>query len=325
MLKIIRIYNQNRRKVWLGLIIVVFIMVIISLIEQVYQKQAIINNQKILQEQAKNKEKKNPSDTVDYNKASTSLTSGEGVNNSVRDEIQGLLEQFTKSVTNNQIHEAYALLSKECKQIQYPSVEIFANSYCKEIINKTYNFQLWSYTNGIYVYQVEYIENLLSTGINTTKNSIQDYITVKKQDGEYKLSINKLIQKRDLNTTAESKNIQIKLNNVETYLDYEYYEIEIKNNSDKEIILDTKEKDDTTYVKNNDGIKIRALLYENDEQDLKIESKETKTIKIKFNNTYNAKKAIQCIGFENIIIDQEKYKKDAEDKNAKMKLEVYLR
>lgn len=323
MLKIVRLYNQNRRIVWLVVIIAIFCIAIISLVNKAYQEQSQANMEKLTQELTKKSQEENSSDIVDYEKAAEPLTSGENVHSSVRNEIQGVLEQFIKCVTNNQIQEAYSLLTKECKEIQYPSVESFEQSYCSDISNKTYDFQLWTSARSTYVYQVRFLDDMLSSGRDTSNNYLQDYITAIKQDGNYRLNINKLIKVTSLDKTTELHDIKFTLRKVETYLEYEYYEIEITNDSQKEIILDSREQDNSVYVQNNDGLKIRALLYENKEEDLKIDTGETKTIKIKFNNTYNGEKTIQCVGFSNVIYDQEAYQED--EKKGTGKIEIYLR
>lgn len=325
MLKIVRLYNQNRRIVWLALIIAIFCIAIISLVNKAYQEQSQANMEKLAQELAKKSQEENPSNIVDYEKAAVPLTSGENVHSSVRDEIQGVLEQFIKCVTNNQIQEAYSLLTKECKEIEYPSVENFAQSYCSDVSNKIYDFQLWTSDNSAYVYQVKFLDDMLSSGRDTSKNYLQDYITAIKQDGIYRLNVNKLIKVTQLDKTTESHDIKFTLKKAETYFDYEYYEIEIINNSQKEVILDSREQDNSTYIKNSDGLKIRALLYENKEEDLKVDAGETKTIKIKFNNTYNGEKTIRCVGFSNVIYDQEVYQEDNKKEAGKMEIEIYLR
>lgn len=324
MIKIIRLYYQNRKKVWFGLIIAIFIIAMIHLINQAYQEQAKENMQQMAK-QIENQTKEETSDQVDYEKAATSLTGGAKVHNSIKDEMQETLEQFIKCVCQNQIQEAYSYLTTECRQQLYPSVEIFAQSYCSDITNKIYDFQLWTEGNNLYVYQVKFLDDLLSSGRDTTKNYLQDYITVIKQDDFYRLNINKLIQIRQYDKTVESNNVIFQLNKVETYLDYEIYEIQITNHTEKEIILDPRKEEGTVYVENSDGLRIRALLYENKAEDLQVAPEETKTIKIKFNNTFNGEKSILCVGFSNMILDQEAYQADSEGKAGKMQVEIYLR
>lgn len=322
MLKITRLYNRNRRLVWSFIIIAIFCIAIINLVNGVVQEQSKKDFKKIMETIEQSEERKSPSEKVDYDEAAKSIASGISVNFEVRDEIQGTLEQFIQYVCNNEIENAYELLTEECKKIKYSSVDDFRQNYCQDIKNKTYTFQSWSSSNRIYVYQVKFFEDMLSSGLDTTKNYLQDYITVINKDGEYKINISNLIKFERLNKMAEYNNIKFQVNSVETYLDNEIYEIEITNSSLKEIILDTRKEDNSTYVKNSDGLKIRSLLYENKEEDLKIQAGESKIIRVNFNNTYNGDKYITCIGFSDIIIDQEQYQQDSE--KGKLEIEVYL-
>ena len=113
--------------------------------------------------------------------------------------------------------------------------------------------------------------------------SALENITVLKKGDVYKVNIHNFIKADNIRKTAEANKVQFKVNKVETYLDYEIYEIEVTNDSSKEIILDTREKDNSVYVKNNDGLKIQALLYENTDEDLRVQAGESKKIRIKFN------------------------------------------
>lgn len=310
MLKIRRLYNSNRRLIWLWVIIVIFVIAVIWIFNLVSQETTKANNQKLAQRFEQESQKENPSNVIDYDDAAQSITTGGSVDTSIRNEIQKLLEDFINYSCNGEVDKAYALLTQDCKEILYPSLETFEQDYCSDIRNKTYDFQSWASTSGTYIYQVRFFENPLTTGMDTTNNYIQDYITVIKEQEEYKLNINKFIGKRDINKEIETNDIYITVKSSETYLDYEYYELEINNRRYKQIILDPLIEDDSTYVKNSDGLNISALLYENDEEDLNIKAGEVKTVKIKFNNTYNGEKTIRKLGFSTIIIDKEEYEKD---------------
>ena len=155
-----------------------------------------------------------------------------------------------------------------------------------------------------------------------TNHYLEDYITVLKKGDVYKVNIHNFIRANNIRKTAEANKVQFKVNNVETYLDYEIYEIEVTNDSSKEIILDTREKDNSVYVKNNDGLKIQALLYENTDEDLRVQAGESKKIRIKFNNTFNGEKRIVSLGFSDIILDQALHQEEAE--KGKMEIEIYL-
>ena len=322
MLKIVRLYNRNRKTIWLWLIIAIFCIAIVNLIQYAYTEQSRKLAEKAANQTITLEEKENPSEVVDYNEAAQSITAGGAVEEDIKDEVQGVLEQFIKYITNKQIEQAYSLLTEDCKTILYPTLEGFEQKYCQDLYEKIYDFQSWSSTDNTYVYQVRFYENMLSAGLDFTNHYLEDYITVLKKGDVYKVNIHSLIKAEKIRKTAESNKVKFKINDVETYLDEEIYEIEVTNDSSKEIILDTREKDNSVYVKNSDGLKIQALLYENTDEELKIPAGETKTIKIKFNNTYNGEKRIISLGFSDIIIDQALHQEDQE--KGKMEIEIKL-
>ena len=292
MLKIVRIYNRNRKIIWIWLIIAIFCVAIINLVQYAYMEQSRKLAEKAANQITIEEEKENPSEVVNYNEAAQSITAGGAVDRDIRDEVQGVLEQFIQYVTNEQIEQAYGLLTEDCKEILYPTLEGFEQKYCQDLYHKIYDFQSWSSTDNTYVYQVRFYDNMLSAGLDLTNHYLEDYITVLKKGDVYKVNIHSFIKADNIRKTAESNKIQFKVNNVETYLDYEIYEIEVTNDSSKEIILDTREKDNSVYVKNSDGLKIQALLYENTDEELRLPAGESKTISIKFNNTFNGEKKI---------------------------------
>ena len=320
MLKIVRIYNKNRRVIWTWIIIVIFVIVMVNALNQMY----LNNSKKLMEESAEQQielnETENPSEVVDYEEAAQSLTAGGAVNKEERNEIQGTLEKFIQHVTSGQIEQAYELLTEKCKKIEYPSIESFEKNYCHDLEQKTYDFQSWSSTRDLYIYQVRYYNDMLSSGIDTTKRYLQDYITVQKIGEQYKLNINSFINSETIMKEYEKNQIKFKIHSVETYLDYEIYEIEVTNNRLKQIILDTREKDNSVYVKNNDGLNIEALLYENREDEFQVQPGETKKIRIKFNNTYNGNKKIVAVGFSDIVIDKDLYANNSEQ--GKMEIEI---
>lgn len=322
MLKIIRLYNKNRRIIWISLIIVIFCIAIIGVINKVYQEQANKNMEQYSKQLQEASNKENPSEVVDYNEAAQSITTGGSVDQDIKDEVQGVLEQFIQYVTSKQVEQAYNLLTEDCKEILYPTLEGFEQKYCQDLYDKIYDFQSWSSTDNTYVYQVRFYDNMLSAGLDFTNHYLEDYITVLKKGDVYKVNIHNFIRANNIRKTAEANKVQFKVNKVETYLDYEIYEIEVTNDSSKEIILDTREKDNSVYVKNNDGLKIQALLYENTDEDLRVQAGESKKIRIKFNNTFNGEKRIVSLGFSDIILDQALHQEEAE--KGKMEIEIYL-
>lgn len=325
MLRITRLYNRNRIKIWFGIIIVIFIIILVNMFIGLYTrkdyesvKKNISQTNEILEDQSKQENLSNV--VVDYEEASQSITTREGIDDNIRNEIQKMLEDFIIYSCNGESEKAYGLLTQDCKKILYPSLETFEQDYCSDIRGKTYDFQAWSTTNDIYVYQVRFFDNPLTTGMDTTNNYIQDYITIIKEKEGYRLNINKFIKKENIDKEIQTNDIYIKVKNVETYFDYEYYELEINNRRYKQVILDSLSEDNSTYVENENGIKLEALLYENDEEELRVGAGEVKTIKIKFNNTYSGERKISKLVFSDIIIDYDEHQKD--NSKGKIKAEI---
>ena len=87
----------------------------------------------------------------------------------------------------------------------------------------------------------------------------------------------------DLTVLETLNNLTIIVEKVDCYKDNYIFTFKLKNENDYKIILDTRERTDTTYLTNNKDKQYIALLYENIKQDLIINPKEEKQIKIKFN------------------------------------------
>ena len=164
MLKIVRLYNKNRKTIWLWLIIAIFCIAIVNLIQYAYTEQSRKLAEKAANQTITLEEKENPSEVVDYNEAAQSITAGGAVEEDVKDEVQGVLEQFIKYVTNKQIEQAYSLLTEDCKAILYPTLEGFEQKYCQDLYEKIYDFQSWSSTDNTYVYQVRFYESDIKQG-----------------------------------------------------------------------------------------------------------------------------------------------------------------
>lgn len=318
MLKITRIYNQNRFKFWTIAIIVIFIIAIIQLYNNAYRN---VDDKRIQENVISNNVQSN---MVDYDKASETITNNGNVRGDIKNDIQRTLENFIIYCCNGQINEAYDFLTDDCKELLYPTKESFDNNYCKYIYEKrrTYSFQSWSTSENTYIYLVKIFEDMLSTGRDLTENYLQDYITVVKQDGEYLLNINKFIKTKKINREVEKQDVKIKINTSQVYMDYEVFNIQIKNNREKDIILDPLKEDESVYVLNQDLLKIRALLYENNENDFRIAPGEVKQITIKFNNAYINSNYINKVVFSSIIIDEEKYNKKSNDGQIEIGIDV---
>lgn len=308
--KLFRYYNQNRKQIWITIIIIIFVIFIIQLLNNVAKKQ----NEKDRQQNNQNKET-TYNNVVSYDKESETIISDSNVSGDKKNIFGKLIDNFFTYCINHNPEKAYELLSDDIKNNIYESEKLFESLYyyTKFEGNKQYSFQSWSTANNRYTYQVKIFDDMLSTG-KKDNNYIEDYVTIVKENGNYKLNINSYIGKEERNIVEKNENISIKVTNEYIYKDYEIFDIIIKNNTNNQILLDTRESTKTTYLTDSDDNKFEALLYENNEQDLLVETNQAKKIQIKFNVVARDDLEIKSINFTNIILNYEQYKIDKENR-----------
>ena len=102
-LNIIRYYNRNRKVIWIGIFIILFVLFIINLLNTYYENEKVGDNSSSTSQQL--------NQTRNYQNESQAMVSG-GISSEKKQEKFGdLLEQFLSSCVNGQIEEAYDLLS----------------------------------------------------------------------------------------------------------------------------------------------------------------------------------------------------------------------
>ena len=301
MYKLMRFYNQNRKTIWglLAGILIVFVLL------------QLINSWSKNKTEKEQSEYEEPQTTnVQYNDISLetekSVVSGDKVSNKQKDMIK-VIDEFFKYCNEQKIQEAYDLLTEECKDELYSSLQVFYETYYKEVINgEKKNISVENWVND--TYKVKISEDFLSTGKYSEENTIQDYITIKKDDNnEYKLNINGYIERKKQDKEDNYKNINVKDLEKMVYMDYEIYTFEITNNSDNTILMDSLDDTDSMYIQDSKGVKYSAYTHELSKGNLTIDSSSKKQLKIKYYSQYQSNKKIKKIGFSKIIFNDQGY------------------
>ncbi len=102
------------------------------------------------------------------------------------------------------------------------------------------------------------------------------------------------------NKTKESKNIIVRVDSKDTFMDYEIYNITIKNNNDSAICLtDTKSTNDI-YIKDANDVKYGVYNHELLKNKMTIEPGYTTKLSFKFYSSYISNKEIKSLTFKNI-------------------------
>ena len=241
-------------------------------------------------------------------------------------ENNNIIEEFVQYCNNAETQKAYDLLTDECKEILYPTVDKFNNYYCKKIFTDKmqYNIQSWINDGDNYTYKIRFLQDILATG-KYNSEAIEDYITIIEDNNQLKININSYIMRQKINRKQTSQDITVNIISKDIYKEYEEYEIKVTNNRDETILLDSLETvDGIELIGDSNDVKYQALTNELSNYDVKIPSKNTKTIKIKFRREYNPRRETSKIYFSNVILNEDKYEENKDDKSNKTTIEIQL-
>ncbi len=292
-----RYYNQNRKKIWGIVIIIVSAFIFLQLVNYIYK----INMEK--------KSTVNISDniTARTNTNTTTLTTNESVvtGNSVSsNQLQNdttIIDNFISYCNNKELQQAYDLLTQECKTQMYTTLEVFEQAYYNDVFaGKSKNCSIENWVNN--TYKVKIMDDILATGRSSNGYSKQDYMTIVKVDDGYKLNINNYIGYTSINETTQQDNISMNVVSKNTYMDYEQYTIRVTNNTEGTILLDSRTNAKTLYLQDSKEVQYSSYSHELTEPMLTVSSGQTKEVTIKFYSSYVSTKKIEYIVFSNLIL-----------------------
>ena len=206
------------------------------------------------------------------------------------------------------------MLTQECKNAMFPTVEDFENIYIKNMFKteKEYDFGKW-YTNGNKTtYIVTLYENMLATG--NSDNIAQEYFTlIQKDDGNYEINVNSYIYGENRNIETTERNITFKIGQVDVYNEYEEAQIIVTNNTSKKICLTGNKYNKNIYLENTSGTIYSSIYSEFDNDEIVIQPNTTRNFKVRFNKTYGLNNKSTQLVLSDVILDYDGYLK-AEDK-----------
>lgn len=211
--------------------------------------------------------------------------------------MAGIIEQFVDYCNAKNVNDAYNMLTEDCKQEMYSSVESFTTYYYNNVFNgtsKKVNVENWMGN----IYKVEFTPDFLASGVYSEDNIIQDYMRViQGDDGQYKLDINSYLGREEINKTSENDYVSVTVLRSDTYMDYQTYTFSITNKTSNEVILDDRIYTDSMYLEDENGIQYGAYSQELSDPELTLSQNETKEVTIKFYNKFTSEKVINKIVF----------------------------
>lgn len=293
MYRLIRFYNQNRRKILITILIITFLFVILRLLNSI-EKYKVNRNMTL-----NTTEEKEPiSKSIVSDK---SAVSGEELDSKTISKETDVINDFIKYCKKNDINNAYNLVSKACKEQLFNTKEIFKEKYLdiyfynKDIL---YTIENWYNTT----YRINITENILSTG-KEAKYSKQDYITIIEEDEDLKLSINGFIGETKINEEEEINKVKVKVESQYQYMDYTIFTLEFYNGNDTTVVLDNLDNINNIYILDRDNSKYYLYTHEITNDQLKILPHNIRKIKLKFYSKNILSKTITRIAFKNVILN----------------------
>lgn len=302
-----RFYYNNKDKIWKVVLITAFLLGMIYLLDSTAIDR--------INEKTKNKEIESDEiytniDMQTYIEKESAI-SGSTITKTEVEKINKTISEFLQYCKNGNIQEAYDMLSTDCKENHYKTLDEFDERYVKKKYSKDNVFKIQKWINNMY--KVSITTDMLSSGVVNANEKIE-YITIIEEGTEKKLNVNEYVGQININKQMSQNNMEVTVIKKQMYKDYEIYEFKIKNLSDKTIMLDSLQKIGTMYLEDLNNIKYNAYGHEIFEQSLIIKPKEETNISIKYANPYTTRVNIKQIVFENIISDYITYKKEENKK-----------
>lgn len=304
-MNIVRIYNQNRKKIWKAIFIIASFIIVLQYINYRVGKSN--------QEELENISKTNSSSTnnsgyvsntstyTGKSKATTNMAgvSGGTVSSDTLSNTQNLLDEFFGYCNSKNLESAYNMLTDECKELVYPSLDLFTANYYNNIFNnetRIYSFKNWN--QNTYIVTIE--EDVLATGKSLgDSGKMTDYVTIVDE----KLNISSFVKREEINKTTTSNGITVIVNYRDVFMEYESYNLTVTNNTGKKICLANVDDVDGVYLQDDNDLKYDFYNYELMQSDLILENNYNVELNLKFYSTYVSTKEIEKIVFAEVMTD----------------------
>ena len=158
------------------------------------------------------------------------------------------------------------------------------------------------------ILQISYYADLLSSGGYQQSNTIQDYIYFTEQNNETKINVNKFLYIQEINKNAQLNSIYANVIKKDVYVDYETYQIQITNQTNQTILLDSQEENYSVILIDENEVEYPSNINEQAREMLIIEPQGTVILTLQFSKMYSEnRQMVSAIRFLDIITNYEQY------------------
>lgn len=202
-------------------------------------------------------------------------------------EVNDTIDTYFNYCNNKEYKKAYDMLTKNCQDYLYNgSVSDFIE-YVDSIFTKRkiYNLQNYSNVNGIYIYNIRILDDIMSTGTTGGYETYQEKIAIIKENGTMKLSNQGYIDKKVYNNiVGEDDYVKVKVQSKNMSYTREEYQIEVTNKTNGYILLGNGMKEKEITLNLSDQSRAALDLVNNN---IAVEPKSTRTYYLLFDKFYD--------------------------------------
>ncbi|MBR2786733.1 MAG: hypothetical protein IKD76_04490 [Clostridia bacterium] len=187
----------------------------------------------------KNRPEQIPPPTVTYEPHVPIMDTTQEVPEKYQEPIETIIDEYFRHCNNGEYEQAYNLITDECKENVYPTLDQFTG-YVEHVFEgkkKIYNIQSYSIVGNKYIYNIRILDDILATGTTGGYYYYEEKFVMIEENGTIKLSIGEFIEKKNLNLVAEDENMVIEISSVSADYDTIEYEVKIRNKTDKYIVI----------------------------------------------------------------------------------------
>ena len=217
-LKVMDFWKKNKKRILICLI--VFLVVI------------IINN--ILKRIPKDL----PAPSLTYKPHVAVITDTE-VPKKYQEPIENLVDTYFNYCNNGEYEKAYDLITTECKQADYPTLDLFKQyvDYVFQGKKKVYTLQSYSIVNNVYIYDIKITDDFMANGTSDGYYYYDEKIVITEENDELKLTIGQFISKTNPNIAVEDEYMKIEVVDRTVEYETETYRIKVTNKTDDKYII----------------------------------------------------------------------------------------
>ena len=156
-----------------------------------------------------------------------------------KDKIEKVIADYFDYCNNKEYEKAYILLNDDFKNLYFKNINRF-KTYIDKIFTTKKMYKIDNYSNfdNLYVYKINILNDLLASGgTDDDSETLSDKFVFKKENGEFKISLNGYCGQEDLNIISEDDYMEVNILNRRIYYDRETYVVQYKNKTNNYIVL----------------------------------------------------------------------------------------